>query len=79
MPSVSSVTVGADDRGDGGYALPEARSWFYAPAIDARADGAGTGRENAMERAFWGNGRGRCAVDTDLRKECAVSRIACVY
>ncbi len=26
---------------------------------------------------FWGNGRGRCAVD--LRKECAVSRIACIY
>ncbi len=26
---------------------------------------------------FWGNGRGRCAVD--LRKELSVSRIACIY
>jgi hypothetical protein len=26
---------------------------------------------------FWDNRRGRCAMD--LRKECAISRIACIY
>lgn len=34
-------------------------------------------RKKRWSEFFWGNGRGRCAVD--LRKECAVSRIACIY
>ena len=48
---------------------------LLAGALD---DGSSvTGRKKRWSEFFWGNGRGRFAVD--LRKECAVSRIACIY
>ena len=47
------------------------------PTRSARAAGPGARQGKRWSEFFWGNGRGRCAVD--LRKERAVSRIACIY